>query len=246
MSKYFIEVTNLNFPAGQVDIRYIFEGIQNLERIKEQGRTIAAAEDAEQSVSYSFSPPKVNIPLEWLIINGVNRSQLTIDKSDGKLVDSGIDDQRLKTGDIVNVDASLDLFELSGDKTDRLIDGNQIRVNGSTGNDGTYTISSVDYDSGDDRTEIFVQEDVTDSTADGRIYDGVVTIEEQILWLRTYIFNGTGGTRFRFYGGNFSDADGDGTDEGTPVSIENQRLPENVRNLNAQSANIQMKVGKVV
>lgn len=181
MAKYYIEVTNLDFPgSGSPNpIRYIFEGIENLERIKEQGRTVAAAQDAEESVSFTFTPPKVSIPIEWLIINGENKSQLTNDKSDGTLDSSGISDDRFTSTDS---------------------NGNPI----------------------------------------------IKTIPEQLLWLRTYIFNGTGGTKFRLYGGKFSDPDGDGSDEGTPVGIENIRLPQNVNDLNAQQGSIELSVGEVV
>lgn len=175
MTTYYIEVTNLDFDgdSSAEPIRYIFEGIQNLERLKEQGRTVAAAQDAEDSVAYSFTPPKVKIPISWLIIDGENRTQLTNDKSDGTLSSSGISDARFSNGSVKN-------------------------------------------------------------------------IKEQILWLRKYIFNGTGGTKFRLYGGNFSDPDGDGTDEGTPVVIDNQRLPENVNELNAPKADIQLSVADAV
>lgn len=180
MTEYYIEVTNLDFPgSGSPNpIRYIFEGIQNLERIKEQGRTVAAAQNAEDSVSYSFTPPKLTIPIEWKVIDGENKSQLTVDKSDGTLDSAGISDANF-------------------DSTDG---GNPI----------------------------------------------VKTVSEQFFWLRKYIFNGTGGTRFRLYGGNFSDPDGDGVDEGTPVGIENIRLPENVDDLNGQTVTIELSVGRVV
>lgn len=250
MATYYIQVTNLDFPASGSpnEIEYQFEGIQNLDRIKEVGRTLASAEDAENSVSYNFAPPKVRIPMNWLLINGVNRTQMKNDKSRGTLVSSGIDDHRLKLDDVQAVDTGNDTVSVSGDQTDRLVDGNDIRIEGSTGNDDTYTIDSTSYDSGDDETDITVTGDITDSTADGRVFDGVVTIQEQILWLRTYIFNGTGGTKHRFYGPNFTDLRhiGLASDAGTPVSPENIRLPENVQNLNAQSANIDMPIAEAV
>lgn len=248
MTDYYLQITNLDFPAAGSPnpIEYLFEGIQNLDRLKEVGRTIAAAQNAEESISYNFTPPKERVPINWLVINGVRRSQLTNDKSRGTLVSARIDDQRLKLSDIVGVDTGTDTVSVNGDQTERLVVGNDINIEGSTGNDGIFTIDSTSYDSGNDETDITITGDITDATADGRVYDGVVTIEEQLLWLRTYIFNGTNGTKYRFYGGNFSDWDGDGVDEGTPVSPENVRLPENVNNLNAQNASMELPIAEVI
>jgi len=70
---------------------------------------------------------------------------------------------------IVGVDTSNEIFRISGDETARFSVGDTFEVSGSTGNDGTYTVSALNYDSGNDETDITVQEDVTDSTADGDI-----------------------------------------------------------------------------
>lgn len=175
MAEYYIEVINLDFDDDSTadPIRYIFEGIQNLDRLKEQGYTVASAQQAERSKAFSFTPPKVRIPINWLIIDGENRSQITNDKSDGTLSSSGITDSNFSN-------------------------------------------------------------------------NTVKTIKEQVNWLEKYIFNGTGGTQFRLYGGNFSDPNGDGTDEGTPVVISNIRLPQNVNELNAPEASIELQLADAV
>jgi len=248
MTDYYLQVTNLDFPgSGSPNlIEYQFEAIQNLDRLKEVGRTIAAAQNAEESVSYNFTPPKERVPLNWQVINGFRRSQLSIDKSRGTLVSSGIDDDRLKLSDVVAVDTTNEVVTVNGDVTGFVESGDPLGIRGSTGNDGTYTVSSTNYDSGNDETDITVNEDLTDSTADGRVFHSIRTIDQQLLWLRTYIFNGTNGTKYRFYGGNFSDWDGDGTDEGTPVSPENIRLPKSVTNLQNPQASIEMPIAEVI
>ncbi|MFB6225154.1 MAG: hypothetical protein ABEI13_01735, partial [Candidatus Paceibacteria bacterium] len=48
----------------------------------------------------------------------------------------------------------------------------EIEVIGSTGNDGTYTINTLNYDSTNDETDITVDENISDSTADGQIIPG--------------------------------------------------------------------------
>lgn len=70
---------------------------------------------------------------------------------------------------ITAVDTSNDWLAVSGDQTGAVDTGDEFTVSGSTGNDGTYTVSSLTYDSENDRTEIHVSESVDDSTADGSI-----------------------------------------------------------------------------
>lgn len=48
-----------------------------------------------------------------------------------------------------------------------LTDGQAFEIAGSTGNDGLYTVSSMQYNFQTDNTLIYVNEDITDSTADG-------------------------------------------------------------------------------
>jgi len=69
---------------------------------------------------------------------------------------------------IISVDTVNDSFTISGDQLEKFTDPNSIRVVGSTGNDGVYTIDDATLDGSND-TEIFVEEDVTDSTSDGTL-----------------------------------------------------------------------------
>lgn len=84
--------------------------------------------------------------------------------------------------DIVGVSTSNDEFVVSGNVTGNLSLDDLFDVQGSTGNDGTYTVASLSYDSGNDETTIGVDESVTDATADGqaRIYAKVFTVTQQI------------------------------------------------------------------
>lgn len=72
--------------------------------------------------------------------------------------------------------AGVGSFSAGGDVLAKLIEGEKLRVSGSTGNDGTYTIrAGFSYDAVTDRTEIPVDEAVPDATA-----DGTLTIVDQV------------------------------------------------------------------
>jgi len=68
------------------------------------------------------------------------------------------------------VDTSANEFTAEGDVTTELDEGKTIEVLGSTGNDQKYTINSFSFNSTSNITTISVEEDVTDSTADGKIF----------------------------------------------------------------------------
>jgi hypothetical protein len=68
---------------------------------------------------------------------------------------------------IVAVNTGTEVFEVVGDITTELVATDTFTVTGSTGNDGTYTVSSITFNS--PNTEITVNEDITDATVDGNI-----------------------------------------------------------------------------
>jgi len=74
----------------------------------------------------------------------------------------------------------------------------------------------------------------------------VETYKEQIKWLQHYINTGTLGAQWRLYGGQFSDPDGDGTDQGTPVALAQVRINEAVDRINAAKGFMTLQVGDVV
>lgn len=59
-------------------------------------------------------------------------------------------------------------FAVAGDHANDYSAGDTIFVDGSTGNDGTYTVVSATYD-GSTNTDIVVEENIPDATADGDI-----------------------------------------------------------------------------
>lgn len=68
---------------------------------------------------------------------------------------------------ITAVDTSNNIFTVSGDKLTRYFQGSYLEVFDSTGNDGTYKVEDVSLVSGS--TEITVEENISDSTADGSL-----------------------------------------------------------------------------
>jgi len=68
---------------------------------------------------------------------------------------------------ITGVSTTNDTVTISGDYTAYLSQGEEIKIVGSTGNDGTYTVASTSLSSGD--TVISVDQTIGDSTADGEV-----------------------------------------------------------------------------
>ncbi len=90
----------------------------------------------------------------------------------GGTVDTIISNQQASSYIITSVDTGNNIFTVPGDRTDELVVDQAILVTKSTGNDGTYTISNLSYDSNNNETDITVSENVSDSTADGIIIPG--------------------------------------------------------------------------
>lgn len=90
----------------------------------------------------------------------------------GGTVDTLVDNQQAGSYAIQDIDTANDIFTVVGDRTDELVEDQAIEVVKSSGNDDTYTISALNYDSNNNETDITVSEDVTDSTADGLIIPG--------------------------------------------------------------------------
>lgn len=70
--------------------------------------------------------------------------------------------------DIIAVDPIAEEVEVLGDQTAFFEAGAQVKIVGSTGNDGTYTVASSSF--GGVNTVIVLNEDITDPTNDGKIY----------------------------------------------------------------------------
>lgn len=90
----------------------------------------------------------------------------------GGTVDTLVSNEQAGSYSILAVDTTNDIFTVSGDVTNLLKVDQAILVVNSTGNNGTYTITNLAFDSGNNETDITVSENVSNSTADGRIVPG--------------------------------------------------------------------------
>jgi hypothetical protein len=70
---------------------------------------------------------------------------------------------------IVAVDTTAEWFEVASDFTTTFTNGRTFTVRGSTGNNGTWTVSSAAYQAGTVRTRITVTGNITNATADGYV-----------------------------------------------------------------------------
>jgi hypothetical protein len=93
------------------------------------------------------------------------------------------DNEQTLTNDIDSVDTTAETVTiLSEEPQDHLTAGDSFEITGSTGNDGTYTVSSID-DSVTGETTITVDTSIDDSTADGQIeYDNTDFGEVLAKW----------------------------------------------------------------
>lgn len=71
---------------------------------------------------------------------------------------------------VAAITTASDKVEVSGDITNNLEAGEKIKIDGSTGNDGIYTVNSITYNGGSSNTEIVTSENIGDATADGNVY----------------------------------------------------------------------------
>lgn len=90
----------------------------------------------------------------------------------GGTVDTLVSNEQAGAYRITAVDTTNEIFTVPGDVTNQLVVDQAVLVNGSTGNDGTYTITNLSYDGTNNETDITVAEDVTNATVDGQIIPG--------------------------------------------------------------------------
>lgn len=87
----------------------------------------------------------------------------------------------------------------------------------------------------------------TSGITDSRISNSnIKTVTEQKVYLERYIHSSNNVAEWRLFGGEFSDPDGDGTDEGTPVVVETCNVRRTNNNpLTAQGV-MKLRVGQRV
>jgi len=100
------------------------------------------------------------------------------------------------------------------------------------------------YDNGTDKSNGSLS---ASNISDARFSnDTVTTVQEQIIWLQQYIMDNTSDARWRLFGGRFSDYDGDGFDEGTPVVVKQPQVDQTSDRPNEAQGRISMKLGVTI
>lgn len=144
---------------------------------------------------------------------------------------------------IEDVDTANDNITVSGDQRDRFNVSKEtptIVITNSTGNDGIYNVGSVTYNSGNDNTTLSLATgDITDSTSDGKVMDGVKTVVEQKVWLEEIVFDGRIGEEYELRGQEFEQ----GINTGRNVVLRQAEIVRNSGNPFTGNGVIQTKEG---
>lgn len=100
------------------------------------------------------------------------------------------------------------------------------------------------YDNGEDKSNgSLAGSNITDSRFSN---DTVTTVQEQIIWLTEYIDDNTSDPRWLLFGGRFSDRNGDGTNEGTNVTIKDLNIQEAANRQQVARGRINLKLGVTI
>lgn len=241
-----IEITNVDWDGdGSAEtIAYYYDRDVLLKEAGQRSSTpttVTEAGQPTQNAILSFQGQKKNINFTFRMYNDGTYK----DKTRGTMAEAGLADAKIAPGPITAVDTSNDEVTVPG-KHPRVSTGDTVAIDtkdNAPGNDGVYTVQSISYDSGNDETTYGLDGNLTDSTAVGAISHSVVTVFEQMRYLGKYIDNPNLRNQGRLYGLNWSDPDGDGVDEGTPVRINNFRERKQSEDPMRGHGNLQMDVG---
>lgn len=73
------------------------------------------------------------------------------------------------------------------------------------------------------------------SSFDSNLGSDITSVEDQIYYIQRYIHNSTLGRQWRFFGGNYTDPDGSGNNNGTPVHVQPVQIKRNKVNTAARA-----------
>ncbi len=179
------------------DITMLLDLSNRAESVIKREWSETTTSERESNLQYSVAKRKK----EFLTVsgsfyfNGTDKSQGTLQTAvNNGDIDLGdfVNDDRLISHIIQDVDTANDTLTVLGDQRRRTDLDSTIVVFNSTGNDGIYNPTSVTYDSNNNETTITVSEDVTDATVDGNISTGIHEVNEQLAWLEDFIYQNIG------------------------------------------------------
>jgi uncharacterized protein (TIGR02217 family) len=119
--------------------------------------------------SYSRQSRKITKPVEGTVlvaIDGEATTAFSVDTSTG-VITFDTNSWSVVAGSTLD-----DWIAVSGNKTSTIADGDNFEITGSTGNDGIYTVASVEYEAGFNRTKINVTGSIESAVVDGNVIHG--------------------------------------------------------------------------
>jgi hypothetical protein len=106
------------------------------------------------------------------------------------------------------------------------------------------TLRWILFDNGEDKSNGSLS---ASNISDARFSNQTVTtLQEQIIWIQQFIMDNSSDARYRLFGGRFSDYNGDGIEEGTPVVIKNPRITQSSDRPTTAEGKIQLKLGVTI
>jgi len=221
-----IEITNIDWDGdGDAEIiAFHFEDDVLLKEVEQRSQTPTTTTEASeptQNVILSFQGQSKTKNLQFRMYDDGKFK----DKTKGTMAEAGLADADFAPGPIVDVDTANDQVTVPGEHP-RVSTGDTVAIDtkgNAPENDGVYTVQSIQYDSGSDETTYELDGDLTDGTAIGAISHSIITVFEQMKFMGKYIDGPNIRSQGRLYGLNWSDHDGDGFKEGTPVRINQFR-----------------------
>lgn len=228
---------------GEYQVEYRFDLVQNLDDSGELPAVTFATNKPVNNQVLAFQGQMAEVPVTWIIYD------TGTDASKGTLASSGIVDSRLYLGDgSSEAVAAEDKFRVSGHIADRVETSgyDDVRVEGT--NQGTYTVSSTDevVESGVNYTDIYVSGSVGSDATGEELYHNVRTVQEQIVFLKHYVFSPQFGTKWWIEGGRFDNPEGGTGSNGTPVVMKQLDIRETADAPLRAEADVSLEVGEVI
>jgi len=97
---------------------------------------------------------------------------------------------------------------------------------GFEGKTRVIPIRWIIYDNGNDKSDNTWSNQVG-SSFDSNLGSNITSVEEQIHYLQRYMHDSTLGRSWRLFGGVYTDPDGSGNDNGTPVHMQPVQISRN-------------------
>jgi hypothetical protein len=133
--------------------------------LSKNGYPLQYATEIQSTTFNTFGVWRLKRPFKKAVVNSNILANGTLLSGQYKIVVTHI-------GAILAVDTGSNWVEIAGDLSDHIASPLALRIGGSTGNDGLYTVSTAVYQGGTQRTRITFTTSVANATADGFLVQG--------------------------------------------------------------------------